>query len=226
MAVNCLTRIGLFAAPFLFRAVSGLLFATCRVTEEGRERYDALRSADKPFIIAFWHYSLLLVVHRGRREGKQSVAMVSSSDDAEFVSRILQGYGIKTVRGSRNRRGVAALKEMIKLMRGGRKCGVIVADGSQGPPLQLQPGLVLLASKTGAPVLPVAWAADRYWAFGSWDRTVLPKPFSRIYLRYGEPVPVPAGIKSDELEEVRAQIEKQALALYDEVWGRFGVSSH
>ena len=217
-------RVSLKIVPSLYTALSRLLFSTCRQQEYGREHYERLWQADRPFIAAFWHYSVFYTIHRIK--GKKWVAMVSGSDDAEYISRLLNGMGLATVRGSRRKGGLAALKEMMAVMEDENRKAAIVADGSQGPPLKLQAGAILLASKTGAPILPFVPAADRYWAFKSWDRTFLPKPFARLAVYYGEPFTVPANIRSKDLEKYRQELEERMKMLYAEAWGQFGKQGH
>jgi len=202
-----------------------LLFSTCRVRECGREYYDELFNKKAPFIAAFWHYSIFYTMHH-RIEGRDWVAMVSGSADAEYVSSLLNRLGLATVRGSRGKGGLRALKEMMACMGDKGKKAAIVVDGSQGPALKVQAGAILLASKTGAPILPFVWGADRYWAFKSWDRTVLPKPFAKLAVYYGAPLYVPAGIRAADLEACRVDLEGRLLALYRQAWGRFGIERH
>lgn len=225
MAVKSfLARTSLTLAPPLYRLITKLLFATCHQEQHGYEHYQTLLESGQPFIVCFWHYSLPLSIHHISQ--KNWVAMVSASPDAEYVSRILQGKGLITVRGSRGKGGLAALKEMIAVIKEQGCKAAIVADGSQGPPLKVQAGVILLASKTGIPILPFAGGADRYWAFRSWDRTVLPKPFSRISACCDTPLLVPADIKAPDLEHYRLQLENQMLRLYSKAWGMFGISKH
>ncbi|MDD5757710.1 MAG: lysophospholipid acyltransferase family protein [Desulfobulbaceae bacterium] len=225
MAVNSLlSRTSLALAPTMYRAITRLLFATCRHEQHGIEHYHSLQASDQPFIVCFWHYSLVMAIHHHSKGNW--VAMVSASSDAEYVSRILQSMGFVTVRGSRGKGGLAALKEMMTLIKEQGRKAAIIADGSQGPPLEVQAGVILLASKTGLPILPFAGGADRYWAFRSWDRTVLPKPFARLSSCFGAPMTVPAKIKSQELEYYRLQLETQMLNLYTEAWGIFGIDRH
>lgn len=215
-------RLSLWLTPGLYSMISRLLLATCRVDFPDRERVREL-IAGPPCVFAFWHYSLVYVVHLSR-DGSW-VPMVSASGDGEYVARILEGLGHRTVRGSSGRGGVRALREMLKLI-GEDGNGAIVADGSQGPPLVLQGGVVLMAGHLGIPVVPICWAADRYWTFKSWDRTVLPKPFSRIRVVLGRPFSVPKGTRRQELEEYRRTLEAEMLGLYREAWGAFGIKSH
>ena len=225
MAGNGLkSRISLAVVPPLYTIITKMLFSTCRIKEFGRHHYDGLVDTNTPYIAAFWHYSLFYTMHR--IEGKDWLAMVSASDDAEFVSRFLERLGLDTVRGSRNKGGLGALKEMVKCLKREKKKAAIVADGSQGPARHAQAGAVLLASRTGLPILPFAWGADRCWFFKSWDRTALPKPYARIAVYFGEPLVVPPGIRSKALEAYRLGLEKQLNDIYEKAWGQFGVGNH
>ncbi len=102
----------------------------------------------------------------------------------------------------------------------------IVADGSQGPALKAQPGAVLAASVTQTPILPFIWSADRYWCFKSWDKTVIPKPFARVKVFYGEPITIPPKIKADEIDRCTNDLEKRLRNLYKKAWGEFGLEKH
>ncbi|MDZ7641870.1 MAG: lysophospholipid acyltransferase family protein [Desulfurivibrio sp.] len=217
-------------APPLYHGLSRGLFASCRVKTSGREHLEQCLAAP-PLISACWHYALFFHLHQIRRQQRaiapaaRWVLMVSASDDAEILSGALQMMNAELVRGSRHRGGVAALKELIGRVRAGANAGLI-ADGSQGPARVAQAGAVLLASRSGAPILPSAWAADRYWALKSWDRTVIPKPGARISYHYGPPLQVPPGIKGEELEEYRRQLENALNHLYETAWQTFGRPGH
>lgn len=218
-------RLAFWLVPLVYTMLIRLLFATCRVRVIGDEHRRWCHSRPTPFIAAFWHYSVFVVIELSRDRGKGWAAMVSASDDAEYVARLLERQGGVTVRGSRNRSGVRALKGLIDLMRQGYNAA-IVADGSQGPPRVMQAGALLLAAKSGAPILPVAVAADRYWAFRSWDRTVLPKPFARLALCYGEPLTMPADREGEGLEAYRLELETRLNRLYDLAWREVGRPGH
>jgi len=220
-----LYRLTLAVGPFIFGLLTRLLFATCRISWVGREHLAKLDREQQPLIAAFWHYGVFLILHLSRGKRKW-VAMVSSSQDGEYVARIVESFGFETVRGSRNRGGIGALKGMVKAVRDRGLSAAIVADGSQGPPLVAQPGAVLLAGHSGAVVVPVGWAADRYWVFRSWDRTVLPKPFARVVVEIGAPLAVPGGLSSEGLEDWRLDLDRRLLALYRRTWAAFGREGH
>jgi len=217
-------------APPLYHGLSRALFASCRVRTVGREHLEQCLAAP-PFISACWHYAVFFHLYQVKRQQQQIapaarwILMVSASDDAELLSGALKMMNAELVRGSRSRGGVAALKEMIGKVGAGANAGII-ADGSQGPAKIAQAGAVLLASRTGAPILPSAWAADRCWILRSWDRTVIPKPGARIAYHYGEPLPVPPGVKGDRLEEYRRQLEQRLNDLYRTAWQTYGQNGH
>lgn len=218
-------RLALWLVPWLYGVVARLLFATYRITVVGGEHLRRCESASAPVVAAFWHYCVFIIVEINRNRNQGWAAMVSASDDAEYVARILERRGVTTVRGSRNRSGMRALKGLIDLMRQGRNA-VIVADGSQGPRRVMQAGALFLAGKTGAPILPMAVAADRYWTFHSWDRTMLPKPFARLIVAYGEPFNMPAECDSELLERFRREAEERLNRLYELAWRQVGRSPH
>lgn len=215
-------RVALAVVPGLYYLFTRLLFASCRI-----ERFDfdrRRRCQEKgPFIAIFWHYSTYLIIDESR--GLDMTAMVSGSKDGEFMARFLERLGYRAVRGSRRKGGLGALKEMVRWVSKGRSAG-IVADGSQGPPQVMQAGAILLASKSGAPIVPMTWAADRYYTFKSWDRSILPKPFARVAMCYGEPLYVPAKLQTGDLEKYRLLCEKRLNELYDGAWSKFGRRGH
>ena len=184
-----LNSVALAVVPRLVGLLTRLWFATLRVRVTGEEHLQATLGSDQPIILTCWHYSLLPFFQVMRRY--RGVVMVSSSNDGEYIARFAECFGLTTVRGSRNRQGLQALKGLLRQCRAGRNVG-LVADGSQGPPRKAQPGAVLLASRSGHPILPVVWSASRYLAARSWDRTAFPAPFARFDVIYGAPMSVPA----------------------------------
>ena len=223
MTEGWLNWVGQRLLPVVVGWLGRLWYATCRVRVHGWENFTSIHGRGTPIIGTFWHYSLLLVFLQLRRY--EAVVMVSSSREGEYIARLARHFGFSTVRGSSNRKGVQALKDLIRLTRQGRNTAM-VADGSQGPALVAQPGSILLASRTGVPILPMAWSASRYLAMGSWDRTAFPKPFARVDFFFGEPLTVPPGIKGEEIEEYRLQLEQRLNRLYGQAWKLHDRDSH
>lgn len=223
MKTGLLHEILVRVIPFLISWLLRLWFATCRVTVHGAMNREAVEGKKKAVIAIFWHYSLIYVFHHLRRDS--AAVVVSASEDGDYIARLAQHLNFKTIRGSRNRGGMRALKEMLQYLRGGENLGV-VADGSQGPPLEVQSGSILVASKTGSPILPMAWSASHCFTFKSWDRTAIPKPFSRIDYYYGKPLEVPSNLDNDSLESYRLELENRLNDLYRTAWSRYNRDGH
>lgn len=216
-------KVLLFLAPYIYKLVMGFLLATCKKEMRNKEIWQQMVDSGKPFIIAFWHYNVLCACVAGGR--LPMVGMVSPSKDGDFIARILQSRGIVPVRGSRSKGGVAAMKGVFKAVRQGRS-PVIIADGSQGPARIAQGGSIVVASRTGIPIVPMNWAFSRYKLFRSWDKTMLPMPFARMIWQFGEPLQVPAKLDSDGVEEYRLILEARLEDTYQKAWAEFGKKGH
>src|SRR5207249_1270807 len=161
-------------------------------------------------IFAVWHARVLPLAwtHRGRG----IVVLVSRHRDGQLIARIIERLGFATSRGSSTRGGEEGVMDMLRQAEGGRLIG-ITPDGPRGPAESLKPGLVYLASRSGLPIVPIATASRRCWRLRSWDRFRVPRPFTRVLVAYGEPIPVPPGIEGETLEAWRARVESALAAL-------------
>ena len=121
---------------------------------------------------------------------KRFVAMISQHRDGEMVARLVQKLGYDTVRGSSTRGGTGAAKLMIDKMKAGQVAAMI-CDGPKGPIYKMKIGTPYIAITAGAEVIPATFAGQSCWIFNSWDRFTVPKPFSRVFLLWGEPIPFP-----------------------------------
>ena len=154
-------------------------------------------------IYALWHAQQLPLTLRHRTEN--IAVIVSRHRDGEIISRMVEGIGYRTIRGSSTRGGSEALHEFARAASEGHSLAV-TTDGPQGPARVCKPGAVLAAARTGFPVVPAAAAAVHAWTFNSWDRFFVPKPGSIVYLSYGDPIHVPSGISGDAVAEWQARI--------------------
>ncbi len=168
--------------------------STVRVERLHFEHYLGLRARGVPILFALWHGRMLLSIQAHRGEG--IVTMASQSKDGEIIAGWLEGNGYAVVRGSTTRGGGEALRRMVRAVRSGRNAALTV-DGPKGPARVVQPGVVQLARLTGAWVLPITSSASRPRFLASWDRYLLPRPFSRGFVAYGEPFPIPRDMPDD-----------------------------
>ncbi len=176
--------------------------------------------ARKPLVMVTWHGRLLGSTYHCRRQNV--VAMISQHRDGELVSRVVEKIGYETVRGSSTRGGTTAAMAMIDRVRSGQTAAMI-GDGPRGPIYKLKPGAAYIALTAGADVIPVIFAADRAWTFRSWDRFTVPKPFSRVFLCYGDPIPHPG--EGADLREFTRTIEAKLEELREKVEGDAGLLS-
>jgi lysophospholipid acyltransferase (LPLAT)-like uncharacterized protein len=183
-------------------AVLDALMHTVRLRISNDAAYRERTDQGRPVIFALWHGRLLPLgfVHRGQN----IVCLASRSADGEYITRVLQHWGFGVVRGSSSSGGDTAFRELIRGVRAGRSIAV-TPDGPRGPRERLKPGVLQLAQLTGAPLVPLAAAASRSWWFVSWDRFLVPQPFSRLHVTYGDPIYVPRDI--GDLSELTAHTE-------------------
>ena len=159
------------------------------------------------YIFAFWHSRILLLSYIYKR--LNASIMVSNSADGEIIAQVLQRHGHQTIRGSTRKGGMRALMQQIIDMRTHRRPGVVIPDGPQGPRHKVQAGVILLAQKTGCPIIPLAYSSKRRKIFNSWDRFMLPYPWTRGVITYGKPIEVPAKADADTLQACTLQLERE-----------------
>jgi len=178
----------------LLGAAIALHRATIRVERRHFEHYLDLKARGVPIVFALWHGRMYLSIQAHRGEG--IATMASQSKDGEWIARWLEKNGYAVVRGSTTRGGSQALREMVRLVRSGRHAALTV-DGPKGPPRVVQPGVVQLARLTGAWILPITSSASRARWLASWDRFLVPYPFSRGVVAYGEPFPIAPDVSEE-----------------------------
>jgi lysophospholipid acyltransferase (LPLAT)-like uncharacterized protein len=183
-----------------------LLFRTTRVESVGLSEVAPLL-ASRRLICAFWHSRILLISYLF--QGSGAAILVSRSEDGEIIARILERQGHRTVRGSTSKGGLRALSSLIRCIGKENLPGAIVPDGPRGPRFRVQPGVITLAKKTGRPILPISYSAKRMKVFSSWDRFILPLPFTRCRLVYGRPLEVPWDASPEEEEICRRRLEAE-----------------
>ncbi|PYS76007.1 MAG: hypothetical protein DMF66_17095 [Acidobacteria bacterium] len=182
-----------------------LIGATVRFKVEGREHWEAATREGRQPIYACWHDQTLLAVYFWRRRGL--VVMSSPSFDGECSARFQRHFGYGIVRGSSSRGGAGALVEMVKLVRAGRPAGFTV-DGPRGPRHEAKMGALLLAKKTGSPVLPFSVNPEHFYAAPSWDRFQIPFPFTRARVQIARPIYVPADADEVILKARRDELQR------------------
>jgi len=181
-----------------------LLFCTLRSEHIQQHFEQQVWHGDMPVLLAVWHGRALYFLHRYQHQ--RLTILVSHSKDGEFVSQVLQRFGVHVTRGSTSRGGAQGLMEIVRKVHSGYHAA-FTPDGPRGPCYTVQPGIVAVAKTTGAAILPVTYSARWKKVFRSWDAFLMPLPFSRVVAFYGEPIYVPATASPTVFQAKQHEVE-------------------
>ena len=168
------------------------------------------------YVGALWHNRLLifpLVLQRFFPQ-RHGAALISASRDGDLLADAVQRFGYDVIRGSSSRMGATAILQLTQVLASGRDV-VITPDGPRGPAYELGPGIIFLAQKSGAPVLPMNLEYSRCWRLGSWDRFILPRPFAKVRVLISQPRYVKPTGTPEEFEAERLALQDAMMALVE-----------
>jgi lysophospholipid acyltransferase (LPLAT)-like uncharacterized protein len=172
----------------------------------------------KPVIFALWHNRIFTMPPIWQRTGgkkRTTVVLTSASRDGTTLAKAMEAFGIGAIRGSSSRRAVAALIGMKNaLLEGKDVC--VTPDGPKGPRYQVQPGLLKIAQSTGSDIIPIHILYSSAWRLSSWDRFVIPKPFSKVTVVFDKPISIPKNLSEADFEAARLDLENCLLAGCDD----------
>jgi len=183
--------------PYFTYAAARLLTMTLRWNVRG---YDEVSSLSEGLIFCSWHGRSFIPAQFFR--GKGIWAMFSLSRDGQMQSRLFGMLGFRAIHGSTGRGGDRAAIEAIRLLRKGERLA-ITPDGPRGPNREVQGGVLLMAKKSGAALVPMGATANRAWTMKAWDQYLIPKPFARVTLRFGNPIHIAANASDADVEHAR-----------------------
>jgi lysophospholipid acyltransferase (LPLAT)-like uncharacterized protein len=178
----------------------GPTLRVCVSREEGAQE----TVGQRPLIASFWHACIIPATYVCRDLGIR--VMSSNSYDGEYMGRIIRKFGFVAVKGSSSRNAVRALLGLRRALRDGWTVAFSL-DGPRGPRHKVKPGPVALARSAGVPLSMFHMAVDRAWVLNTWDRLMIPKPFSRVLMRFGKMIPVPEDATDVELEHYQQQLQ-------------------
>ncbi len=191
-----------FALARLVKYSIKAILLTCRFRVEGMDHFVSAAS-NKKCILMLWHNRLTLVAEIMTRYAPQFryAALISNSRDAEVLVSHTNSYGIgRAIRVPHNGRA-QVLQTMVKQLKHGNEVIIITPDGPRGPALKVKPGVAYAAKEASASIIPFSWNATKVWKFKTWDKLMLPKPFSTITVRLGEPIKVESEENTEALEQ-------------------------
>lgn len=185
-----------------------LYSATFRFTVENEKQWlDHIHNGGR-VLLCCWHQQFFIGIRSFKKYGKYNpCVMASKSADGKIAAWVANRTGWSTVRGSSSRGGRSALHKMILILKETSLAALIV-DGPKGPAGVVKAGVIRMASAADAMIVPVYADAERAWYFKSWDTFMVPKPFTRVTLRFGDMIPCPLPETKEEFERRRISLEK------------------
>jgi lysophospholipid acyltransferase (LPLAT)-like uncharacterized protein len=168
------------------------------------------------YIASLWHNRLLIFPFVLRRffPERHGAALISASRDGELLADAIKRFDYDVVRGSSSRLGASAILQLSQTLASGRDV-VITPDGPRGPVYELGPGIVFLAQKSGAAVVPVNIEYSSCWRLKSWDRFILPRPFAKVHVIIGSPHHVELSDTPEQFEAERQRLQQAMMALVE-----------
>jgi len=174
------------------------------------------RPVTENYIGALWHNRLLVFPFVLRRflPQRHGAALISASRDGDLIADVVQRFGYDVIRGSSSRLGTSALLHLTGVLMSGSDV-VITPDGPRGPAYELGPGIIFLAQKSGAAVVPMNLEYSHCWRLGSWDRFIVPRPFAKVRVLINRPYRVTVTTTPEEFESERVSLQNAMMALVE-----------
>ena len=197
-------RVVLWLITYVGSLAVRLVCSTLRY-ENSADPGGPLDANERPIVWAFWHRCLIVATHRF---AKRDIAVLTSrSFDGECISRVIEKFGYKAVRGSSTRGGVGAVLGAKKEIELHRRAVAFTVDGPLGPPFLAKPGPILLARTTGTPIIAFHIALQSAWTLPTWDGMVIPRPFSRAVVHFSAPMHVPTDADQAKMDRQLADLQ-------------------
>lgn len=171
----------------------------------------------QPVIFAIWHNRLLMLprVFDPTFPTRQSYGLISASRDGDLIARFIERSGYGAIRGSSSRKGVIALRQLVDTLASDGNV-LVTPDGPRGPVYQVSQGVVFLAQKSGAAVVPIHMEYSSCWRLKSWDRFVVPRPFAKLRAIFGAPIHVPPIDGAEQFEAEQRRLQNAMMSLVEQ----------
>jgi lysophospholipid acyltransferase (LPLAT)-like uncharacterized protein len=194
-------------ARWLVAPALRLLAGSWRIQLRHEERWRRLYDTGQPHLFLLWHEALLPLLWQHRGQGIAIV--VSEAREGKYLSDFAASLGYRSLHGSSTRGGARALLGAVRELQAGHAVA-FTPDGPRGPRRELKPGVIAAAQRGGGAVVPLHAESNRAWRLHSWDRMMIPKPFAKVWITYGEPFEVGSGEEgfADGLERAAAGLDQ------------------
>ena len=208
-----LKRIKFYLIRKLSKLIIYFIFKSSKIKILNQEKIEYLRKEKIPIVYIFWHRHIFYHIYHFRNSGVRP--LISESSDGELVSQVAEDFGMNPIRGSSSSGGARAFLEMINTIKEKKSEILITADGPKGPSGIIKEGVIRLAQKTNSAIVPISWDSSKKKIFyKSWDKFILPLPFSKLIFSYGEPI----FLKNNEkIDENKDKLKKSLDLLYEKL---------
>jgi lysophospholipid acyltransferase (LPLAT)-like uncharacterized protein len=171
----------------------------------------------QPVIFAIWHNRLLMLprVFDPSFPTRQSYGLISASRDGDLIAQFIERSGYGTIRGSSSRKGVIALRQLIDTLAADGNV-LFTPDGPRGPVYQASQGVIFVAQKSGAPIVPIHMEYSSCWRLKSWDRFAVPRPFATLRAKFGEPIYIAPLSEPEQFETERLRLQDAMMRLVEQ----------
>ncbi len=199
--------------PYLAWAIAHIWCRTLRVKNKNPQEENYFKYLPGRYILSLWHGRIFYLFFYFRNRPDLHL-LISPSQDGDFLARLARLMGYSVIRGSTYKQAVASARKLIKVLKQDQRI-IVIADGSRGPARIAQPGSLEIAGITAAPLIPMTYGARSRRHLRSWDRFLIPLPFTRCTLHFGPPIVLATRPDKNTLEEKRRQLENTLNALTD-----------
>jgi lysophospholipid acyltransferase (LPLAT)-like uncharacterized protein len=190
----------IIGAGYWFIRIVGPTLRVCVSREEGAQQ----TVGQRPLIGSFWHACIIPATYMCRNLGVR--VMSSNSYDGEYMGRIIRKFGFVAVKGSSSRNAIRALLGLRRALE--EKWSVaFTLDGPRGPRYKVKPGPVALGRSSGVPLTMFHMAVDKAWVLNSWDKLIIPKPFSRVLMRFGRLIEIPRDANEQDIDRYQCELQ-------------------
>ena len=206
-----LIKIKIYFLSLCLKLILNSIFCTCRIKIYNENLF--LSHVEKnSALLAFWHHHSLLFAHYVRQKDLPIWAISSTHPDSEILAKVLTSWKIKLIKGSSTRGWINIIKQMIDLYKSSKAIIAVTPDGPKGPRKLAKPGAFSVAHKKGVQVFSIAALATSFWSLPSWDKTIIPRPFSTIYVRFS---PISPNVSLDSSSLSGILIDNQTRLMKD-----------
>jgi len=215
-------------ASYLGALILEVLWRTSRLKIVHLDRLETLLKEQGAVVPVFWHQHLLMAARficSSKIKGMKPGFMISPSVDGEAPTMLAKFYGCSVVRGSGSYTGVRAVRGVHQAIVKENISPAITPDGPRGPRFKLKPGAIFAAQISGRPVIPIAFAARPAKLLRTWDKFVIPSPFSKIHIAIGEPYFPPRRMDDAQMEEAQREVEGKLLDLFRYAAAQVGIEA-